>query len=286
VAVSAPALLVAASAPARRSLTLGLWSSYLPFGVCVALALSPLALATLGWRGWWALLAGATLGCVAALVALRRHYTGLHRAQPRTLADLRRALGQPVPWLYGSAFAAYTISFYGVMVWLPTYVQQTQNAGLAQGSLLAAAMMLANVGGNLYGTRLAQHGVPRGRIMTAAFLLGGLIAVWIYAPGVAPAVRYACALLFNLVVGVIPAAVMSGVPRYAGSAAEVATLQGVVVQLSNVGIFGGPPLVAVAVTWGGGWEAAIVVLLAAAAAGAALSVWLARFERRALPAEA
>ncbi|HEY8553226.1 MAG TPA: MFS transporter, partial [Burkholderiales bacterium] len=265
-------------------LTLGLWSAYLPFGVCVGLALSPIAIAAVGWSGWWVLLTGATLACMAALAAFRRHYTGVRRAQPRTAADLRRALGQPAPWLYGTAFAAYTVSFHGVVVWVPTYVQQTQNAGLAQGSLLAAAMMLANVGGNLYGARLAQRGVPRGRIMTAAFLLGGLIAVGIYAPGVAPAARYACALLFNLVVGVIPAAVMSGVPRYAGSAAEVATLQGVVVQLSNVGIFGGPPLVAVAVTWGGGWEATIVVLLAAAAAGAALSVWLARFERRVLPA--
>lgn len=278
VAVAGPALIVAASAPQKRSLALGVWGAYLPAGVSLALALSPFALAAFGWRTLWLAIVGVTLVSAVWLAQSARHYRGVASVPARSAADVRRALAQPAPWLYCGAFAVYTLSFHGVMVWLPTYVQQTQAAGIATGALLAAAVMVANVIGNVYGSRLAHRGVARGPMMTAAFLLGGLVSIGIFGPGMVAEVRYGAALVFNLIIGVIPAAVMSGVPRYAASPSEVGTLQGLVVQFANLGIFAGPPLVAAAVTWAGAWEAALAVLLGTAAIGAALSVLLARRE--------
>lgn len=279
IAVGMPALIVAASAPAARSLTLGMWGAYMPAGMSLGLALSPFALAAVGWRGLWLAIVAATLACFVWLAYERRHYVGLARARTRSAADLRHALGQRVPWLYAAAFSAYTLSFHGLMVWLPTYVQQTQVARLTEGALLAAAVMVANVIGNLCASRLIHRGIARGPLMSAAFVAGGVVVIGVFAPGIPAGVRYAAALLFSLVVGLIPAAVMSGVARYAASAAEVGALQGLVVQWSNLGIFGGPPLIAAAVTWGGGWDAALIVLLAAAVLGALLSALLARRER-------
>jgi len=279
ISVGMPALIVAASAPRARSITLGMWGAYMPAGMSLGLALSPLALAAVGWRGYWLALAGATLVCLAWLLAERRRFAGVGRARPRSAREVRAALAHPVPWFYAAAFAGYTLSFHGVMVWLPTYVQQTRLAGLTGGALLAAAVMVVNVIGNLYGARLIHRGVARGTLMAAGFLAGGVVVVALFAEGFAPETRFAAALLYSLLVGVIPAAVMSGVARYAGSAAEVGTLQGLVVQWSNVGIFGGPPLVAAAVTWGGNWQAALAVPLVASVAGAALSALLARRER-------
>jgi predicted MFS family arabinose efflux permease len=66
--------------------------------------------------------------------------------------------------------------------------------------------------------------------------------------------------------------------RYARSPSEAGSIQGLIVQISNVGIFAGPPLIAAAVTHGGGWGAALWVILAAAAIGLAGSFAIARLE--------
>ena len=133
--------------------------------------------------------------------------------------------------------------------------------------------------GNLYGSRLAHRDVPRGRTIMAAFALGAVAAGGIFGAALPTAARYGCTLLFNLVIGVIPPAVMSGVPRYARTPAEVGALQGLLVQLGNLGTFAAPPLVAWAVSATGRWEAALAVLVAAAAIGAAMGAVIARIER-------
>jgi MFS family permease len=281
--VSAPVLIAASSAPADRNLTLGLWGGYLPAGASAALALSPLALGTIGWRGWWLAIALVTVACAAWLFALRAHYRGVAGGRRRSLADIKHALGQPVPWLFGAAFGLYTLSFTVTMVWLPTYVRDTQAAGAAGGALLTAAVVLANLLGNLYGSRLAHRDVPRGRTLIVAFALGALMASGIFAPMLPDAARYGCALAFNLVIGVIPPAMMSGVQRYARTPAEGGSMQGLLVQFSNAGTFSAPPLVAIAVSMTGRWEAALVVLYAAAAAGVIMGVLVLRHERARLP---
>jgi len=121
--------------------------------------------------------------------------------------------------------------------------------------------------------------------MMVAFVCGAVAAVGIFGAVLSDAARYGCALLFSLVIGVIPPAVMSGVPRYARSPAVASSLQGLVVQLSNLGIFVAAPLVAVVVSLTGRWEAAITVLLVAAAIGIAVSSTIARIEQaRPVPA--
>jgi hypothetical protein len=81
----------------------------------------------------------------------------------------------------------------------------------------------------------------------------------------------------------IPAAVMSSSQRYAHSPAQVGGLQGLIVQLSNVGQFTGPLAVAAVVSATGRWESALSVVLTASALGLALGLAVGRFERR-LPA--
>ena len=49
-----------------------------------------------------------------------------------------------MPWLLGSAFAVYTLQFYTVMVWLPTYLLETRGMGATASSLLTALYILAN----------------------------------------------------------------------------------------------------------------------------------------------
>jgi MFS family permease len=86
-------------------------------------------------------------------------------------------------------------------------------------------------------------------------------------------------MLFMFAGGTIPAAVLSGSQIYARSASEIGSIQGLIVQLAQLGPFFGPPLIAAVVSSAGNWGAARWVLLAAAALGTLFGQLAARTER-------
>ena len=94
------------------------------------------------------------------------------------------------------------------------------------------------------------------------------------------AARYALVLVFSACTGVIPASVFAGLPVHAGSPQHIATGNGMVLQLSNIGQFFGPLAIAWIVSHYGGWEATLWAMLALAIAAAACGAALGRIERR------
>jgi MFS family permease len=100
----------------------------------------------------------------------------------------------------------------------------------------------------------------------------------IFSDSLPDAMRFACVLAYGFITGNIPPAVFSGSVRHARSPSEAGSIQGMIVQVSNVGIFAGPPLIAAAVTHGGGWGAALWVILGAAAIGLGAAFAVMRLE--------
>lgn len=280
VAVSAPALIASASAPGERGLTLGIWSSYMPLGAGLVLALSPLLLALIGWRGEWTVIAVLTLAGMLWIARLGPRYHAVKGGTRRSVADIRAALAQPVPWLLGVTFAAYTTQFYVVVVWLPTYLVTVRGVELTASALLTALVVVANIVGNFYGGRLLHRHVPRGKILIGGFFAVGLTTSGIFAPFLSDGGRLAATIAYSALAGVIPAAVLSASARYARSPAEAGTIQGLIVQISNFGTFIGPPLSAAVVTWTGRWESAYLVLTACTAIGLILAAVILHRERR------
>lgn len=278
--VSAPSLIIAATAPKKCDLVFGFWSSYMPFGSTVVLATSPLAIVAAGWRGIWFAVALGAAACALLLYSQRRHYGTTTGGTRRSLASIRGPLAQPVLWWLGAAFALYTVQNVGVFLWLPTYLIETRGMSATDASLLGALSIFMNCFGNVLGGWLIQRGVPRGRIIGTAFILVGVLFTGMFSAALPEGVRYALLLLYNISCGVIPAAALSGGAHYARSAAEVGSIQGLIVQITNVGIFFGPPLIAAAVTFGGSWDSALWVMLTAAVAGLAVSRLIAYYERR------
>jgi len=281
VVVSAPALITAASTLERRGIAFGLWSAYLPLGVSVVIAASPPLLAASGWRATWWGVAATAIVCAALLAAQSRHYAQARGGEVRSLASIRASLAQPVVWLLGLAFAMYTIQHNGVMVWLPTYLLQTRGLGAAPAALATALVVFVNCFGNVIGGALIQRGVPRGRIIGATFIVTSLTFLAIFSAQLPDTLRYVLAVFYSFITGLVPAAVLSAGMRYARSSAEVGAVQGLIVQITNVGIFFGVPLIAASVTWGGSWDAALWVLLGCAAVALASAWIIARFERQA-----
>jgi MFS transporter, CP family, cyanate transporter len=279
IVVSAPALIGAAATPDRRGIAYGLWACYFPVGVSVVIAASPPLLEALGWRSLWWLVAAAAIACAALLAMEARHYAGVRRGTERPLAGVRGSLAQPVLWLLGLAFAMYAIQHHALMIWLPTYLMQTRGLGVAPAALATALAVVVNCIGNVAGGWLVQRGVPRGRIIAATFLVISAAFFAIFSGGLPDILRYVLAVLYSLIAGTVPAAVLSAGMRYARSPAEVGAVQGLIVQLTNVGIFFGPPMVAAAVTWGGSWDATVWVLLGCSAVALVSAFLIARLER-------
>ena len=242
------------------------------------MALSPLLLALWGWRGVWASLTVAMVACTLLLAAQARRYAAVTSGAPRSLASIRQTLAQPVPWLLGTAFAAYTLQFYTVMVWLPTYLLETRGIGATLSSLLTALYILANAFGNLMGSWLVHRQVARGPTIGTAFLATAVIFLGIFSPALPDLVRFLLVLLYGFITGCIPPTVHSGGMHYARTPAELGSLQGLIAQLSNMGTFVGSPIIATAVTWSGTWDAALWVLLASGAIGLVMAWGVHRFE--------
>ena len=281
VSVAAPALVSAAAGPRDRRFALGIWSSYMPLGAGLAMALAPALLPVAGWRGLW--LAAAAATAAAALLAWRQRSayaaaSGSGRAGP-PLASTLSVLRQPLPWLLALAFGVWAAQHFALIVWLPTFLKDSRGYGDGAVALLTGAMLLANVPGNLIGGLLVQRGAPRGALIAAAQCATGLCGWGMLDPGLPDGVRYALCVALSFIGGLIPSSVMSSSTVLARSPAQIGAVQGLIMQGSQLGQFTGTPLIAAVVATSGDWSSARWVTGGAALIGAVLGLAALRLER-------
>jgi len=287
----APSLIRRLVAPQQLQVQLGLWGAYMPVGTALALLAGPSAIAFLGWPGWWWLLASLSLG-MALWIAIAVPPDG--RATSRASASsawkqrLRSTLSSRGPWLVAGAFAMYSGQWLAVIGFLPSIYAQAGWAGAAAGAATALAAAV-NIAGNVGAGRLLQRGVLPQRLLYAGFgtmAAGALVAfapVGDFAGAGAVALQYAAVLLFSMLGGLIPGTLFALAVRLAPGPETVSTTVGWMQQLSSVGQFFGPPLVAWVATQAGGWQWSGLVTAACALAGGVFAVMLGEALRR-LPA--
>ena len=285
VVLPAPGLVRSLVEPHRASAMMGLWGAYMPLATALALLFGPLAIATIGWRGWW----GALAALSAAMAMWLRHAVPAD-APPAaaasslpSLARLRMTLAAPGPWLVAVSFAMYSGQWLAVIGFLPSIYVQSGIAGAAAG-VLTAVVAAGNMVGNIASGRLLQRGVAPSRLLTIGFATMGLAATASFAgggdAGLAPALRYAAVLLFSSVGGLIPATLFALAVRLAPGEGTLATTLGWVQQWSALGQFAGPPLVAAVASATGGWQWTWVVTGACSVAGLLLTIALRRLPAR------
>ncbi len=237
------------------SRALGWWGAYMPLGTALALLLGSALMAALGWRVIWLALA-ATSVIAWALLTVRV-------PPPAALADghaaaalgprLRRTLFARGPWLVALAFFLYSGQWLAVVGFLPTIYQQAGFAGATVGALTALAAGV-NLLGNVAAGRLLARGVAPGRVLQVAYLTMALGAAVAFAGWVPPWLQYLGVLLFSAVGGLIPGTLFGVAVRLAPDNDTVSTTVGWMQQLSSLGQFIGPPLVALLALKVGGWQ--------------------------------
>lgn len=276
-----PALIRQLVPPVRLNARLGLWGTYMPLGTALALLLGPLCIAALGWPAWWWLLSGLSV-VMAGVVWRGVPDDGLRAAAQREPAvalpsaqggwqRLVQTLSQRGPWLVALAFAVYSAQWLAVIGFLPAIYAQAGVAA-AQGAVLTALAAAVNMVGNVASGRLLQRGVAARHTLSLGYGAMAVGAVLAFSDaGQAAAVRYTGVLLFSTVGGLIPGTLFSTAVRVAPGERTVAPTVGFMQQLSFMGQFVGPPLVAWVASRAGGWHWTWVVTGALAIAGMVLA---------------
>ncbi len=267
----APGLIRRLTPAGHMQSALGMWGAYMPLGTAIALASGPLAIGHAGWRGWWLLMAGLTLAMMAwvalAIGPDRASAVVVPRVSPKAVAGgvtwtlrVRRTLTTRGPWLVALCFALYSGQWLAVIGFLPSVVAQSGPFGSATTTLLALAA-LVNVAGNVASGRLLQRGVPARSLLAGGYIamaIGAMVAFadidWGRPPDTVAAIRYLGVLLFSMVGGLIPGTLFSLAVRLAPDESSVSTTVGWMQQLSAMGQFLGPPLVAWIAYSAGGWQ--------------------------------
>jgi len=261
VVLPAPGMVRRLVSPQRLSAMMGLWGAYMPLATALALLLGPLAIASIGWRGWWWALAALS---VAMLAWLRRAVPADAGSALATTTSasawpmrLRRTLAAPGPWLVAVSFAMYSGQWLAVIGFLPSIYVQGGMAGSAAG-VLTAAVAAVNMAGNIASGRLLQRGVAPARLLAIGFATMGAAAAAAFAgtgdAGLSPLARYVAVLAFSGVGGLVPATLFALAVRMAPGEETMSTTVGWVQQWSAFGQFAGPPLVAAVASATGGWQ--------------------------------
>ncbi len=261
VVMPAPALIRRTVDASQLSGRLGWWGTYMPTGSALALLLGPWVMMALNWSAWWWLLGGvaafawvAVWLCVPDMLLPTPTHDIAHGAWPKRLALTLQSAG---PWWVALTFAVYSSQWLAVVGFLPTVYA---DLGLAAGAagLLSACVALANVSGNIMSGRLLQRGWPAQRLLSIGFVCMTLGAVGAYATwqgeGLPTLLRFACVVMFSAVGGLIPGTLFSCALHLAPSEGTVSTTVGYMQQLSALGQFAGPPLVAWVAASVGGWQ--------------------------------
>jgi MFS family permease len=278
VALPAPALIRRLVPPAQLPGMLGVWGAYMPTGTALALLVGPLFIPAWGWSAWWGLFAGVSLAMAAALLRavpadpVAAHPRPTHGVGLGAWQRLRSTLGARGPWLVALTFGMYSGQWLAVVGFLPSIYAAAGVSGALLGVLTALAAAV-NIAGNMASGRLLQRGwQPRSTLWLGfgAMALGSTVAFAAVTEGW-PWLRFAGVLLFSGMGGLVPGTLFSLAVRLAPGEQQVATTVGWVQQLSALGQFVGPPVVAALAAHAGGWHLTPLVTVGCCAVGAVLA---------------
>ena len=264
VAVAAPGIIVAVSPPRDHGLALGAWSIYMPTGMAIAMLSAPMVLPELGWRGLWLIHASATAIVLASVLAATRDVSA-RPGVPRRISTV--ALRRPGPWLLAAAFACYTVQFFAVVTWIPTFLVESHGSTREAAALAGALVVAANIIGCLAGAWLLHREVARWKLLAITYLVMAPCAAGAFSAVIPPVLVVALAAVFSAVGGLLPAAILAGTAVHAPSRDHVATVNGFVVQGSHVGVVVGPPVLAMLVATSGSWEQGWILMAVLGIAG-------------------
>ncbi|MDX6751416.1 MFS transporter [Geminicoccaceae bacterium 1502E] len=250
--IAAPLLIIEEAGPARRSVALALWSSFVPVGLALGAVLAGLAADWLSWRS--ALLGSGLVALAALVVTARLPARGEKSAAAAGAAG--RVTGRA--WALATGFGCYTIFEVGLLALLPAFLVEQAGASPGVAGLLTGAASLATVAGSATAAWWGYRGGSPRPLMAAAIILPALLLFLVFREQSPLAPAAAVAILLNAISGVVPGLAFAMLPAAAGSVRDLPAANGLFTQFGAGGSLLGPPLMAVCVA-PLGWQGAALL---------------------------
>ena len=267
-----------------RPMALGLWAFYMPVGLAGMVVVSPPMIEAASWRGLWQLNGALALAAIAAAGWATRGARGARAATAGGGATpiwtaIRKTVASPGPPTLAVCFAAYSLVYISVSVFLPTFLIERQGYAHHAAAYWAALAMVVNAPGCVLGGWLLRRGWPAGRVVGLAYL-GMLVSTpLIFADAIDPALRLGAAIFMPFIGGMIPPAVLARTGALAAAPGLASTCVGLVSQALMLNQLIGPPLLAALVAGLASWERANWLTLPMILLGLAAAWALSRLDR-------
>lgn len=266
-----------------RKWSLGIWSSYVPVGFAGMMVGGALILNVSDWRTLWifstVLTAAWTVLAFFVTSGWRRRGGGV--GGDRLTRNVIACLKQPGAVLVATCFAIYAAQHISMMAWLPTYMHEEYGASTLFAAVIPAIVLLFNAGGNWMSAWAMGRGMQSWLLLFMGALGMGLTQFGVFSPVQGEETRLACALLFGIFGGMIPAAALGSVAVYTPAPAQIGTMNGLMVMGTNAGMLFGPPAMAAVRTGTGNWNDVIWMVASIAAIGVVLALISRPLEQRA-----
>jgi len=288
----APRLIRAVTLPSREKAAFGLWGSYMPFGVAIALLIGPFFVLRTGWPGWWLVLSlfSAATGiwvriCVPEELQTQSDTRGSVITKAFA-ARLKLTLKSREPWLLAIAFAVYSFQWIAIIGFLPSiYAQAAIGAGLS--AILTAFAASMNILGNLAGGGLLQRNISPSLLLKLGYglmAISGFIAFGRIGQNgdqlsASAMSQYLAICAFSLSGGVIPVTLFSLTARISHDASMVSTSVGLLQQGTSFGQFAGPPIVGWIASEAGNWHLTWLATLPCCLVGLVIAARISRLRR-------
>ena len=281
VVVAAPSIIADAASGRERALALGLWPGYMPGGISIMILAAPLILLAGGWRLLWVVLAAAA--AAGAVLMLLSGWSARERqiaaAGAAFWSNLRVVSARPGPWLLGGCFALYGAQFYAIITWMPTFMIEERGTEPATAAALTTLVVVVNGLCNVLGGWLLHRGVRPWVMIAASGTVMTISAFGAFSIAVADIARYGFAVALCGAGGVVASALFAVAPLFAATPAQTGTVNGILVQASNLAQFAGPTALAAGASRSGRWESALWPMVVVDLLVIALAVLVHRQER-------
>jgi MFS family permease len=214
---AAPALMIATSAPERRSAAMALWSSYTPVGTSLGLLISAGFAAGEHWR--FAYLTHGAIFAALAVIGLLMPAAAAAGAVPtgarRSILGLLKSPEGIAPLRLATSFGILILLGLGVSVVMPPFLSHHYGITLgAASSLMAVANVVMILGSTLSGVCLTRGVRPASLFMTLS-LTGSLAGCGVFAPWRQIGLTLSALVLWLICTGAAMAVLASLLPKVA-----------------------------------------------------------------------
>jgi len=275
-AVAGPALATANAAPQHRALVIGLMSTWIPGGQLLAALIGGLATEDSGgWRLLW--FAGLALALVLAGATFAMIQPSRNLGPRGTTRRAQAAAVAAAPWsrpqwiallLTGAVFMTWSAQYIAYMTWLPLYLVEVQGLSVdgAIGGYLIPVVLVGLF--NLITGVLLHRGLKPQRMLFGALLVQA--SVWWLLPVTGGGLGGLASLAaYGVTAGIAPTCLFALTAHLVTTPGETARAFGVSMTGRNLGVLGGPLLLALAVEVSGGWLAGSLLIGAVTTLGVA-----------------